>query len=51
MLPGLVNARARKVLPEVMAWNRARGMVFWLVVDGRQPGYSMGMTIPELVQL
>lgn len=34
-----------------VAVNRRTGTVWWVVVDGRQPGYSEGMTLPELAAL
>jgi hypothetical protein len=31
-----------------VAWDEARRQFFWVVVDGRQPPYSDGMSLPEL---
>ncbi|MBD3225472.1 MAG: hypothetical protein GF313_12125 [Caldithrix sp.] len=33
-----------------VGYNRQANKVFFFTVDGRQPGYSMGMTLPELAQ-
>jgi hypothetical protein len=34
-----------------VAVNRQTGMVWWVVADGRQPGYSEGLSLPELATL
>lgn len=34
-----------------VGFDAAKGRLWILVVDGRQPGYSDGMTLPELVGL
>jgi hypothetical protein len=31
-----------------VAWDEARRRFFWIVIDGRQPPYSDGMSLPEL---
>jgi hypothetical protein len=31
-----------------VGWDEGRGRAFWVVVDGRQPPYSAGMSLPEL---
>ncbi len=31
-----------------VGFSRDEKQVLWMVVDGRQPGYSLGMTLPEL---
>lgn len=31
-----------------VGWDEARTRLFWVVVDGRQPPYSDGMSLPEL---
>jgi len=35
----------------VVAYNHDRSKLWFIVVDGRQPGYSQGMNLPELVDL
>lgn len=34
-----------------IALDKARRKMWWIVVDGRQPHYSEGMTLPELTEL
>jgi large repetitive protein len=34
-----------------VGWNRDAGVFYFVVVDGRQPPYSDGMTLPELTWL
>ena len=36
--------------PRTFAFGDAEGTLWFAAVDGRQPGYSLGMTIPEIVQ-
>lgn len=47
-----VPAYYREAHPRTaVAANRHTGVAWWVVADGRQPGYSEGITLPELTAL
>jgi hypothetical protein len=37
--------------PRTLAFGDAEGTLWFAAVDGRQPGYSLGMTFPEIIRL
>nr|WP_309098518.1 phosphodiester glycosidase family protein [Fredinandcohnia onubensis] len=45
------NAFNNATAPRTAVGIKADGSVFFLVIDGRQPGYSEGVTIHELAQI
>lgn len=46
--PGFAASRHPRT---AVAWDRDENVLWIVVVDGRQPGYSDGMTLPELAAL
>lgn len=50
-VPGIRPAFAFERHPRTAVAIRADGVVLLVVVDGRQPGHSVGMTLPELTAL
>lgn len=46
--PGFAGSRHPRT---AIAWDPTRRQLWLVVVDGRQGGYSLGMTLPELAEL